>query len=241
MKNIIIIGANQGIGKGLAQVLSKQTNTNLIVTSRNYSNKLTRSDSLWKIQCDISSEESMQNFVTQVSAQFKNIDGIINCAGLLHTKHYFPEKTLSKINPMQMFENYQINAIGHLILLQKMERLIAASKKPIVTSISARIGSIKDNQLGGWYSYRMSKAALNMGYKTLEIEWRRKYPHIRLLLIHPGTTNTKLSKPFQKRLKIGMLQSVEQTSGFIIDQINKKLNGQLIPLFVDFKGIQIEW
>ena len=96
-------------------------------------------------------------------------------------------------------------------------------------------------QLGGWYSYRMSKAALNMGFKTLEIEWMRKHPHIKLLLIHPGTTDTQLSKPFQQRLKLGMLQTVEQTSEYLIKQIIKKLNGQLDSLFIDFNGIPIEW
>jgi NAD(P)-dependent dehydrogenase (short-subunit alcohol dehydrogenase family) len=140
-----------------------------------------------------------------------------------------------------MIENYQVNAMGHLLLLKKMEKLIATAENPIVTSISARIGSIKDNQLGGWYSYRMSKAALNMGFKTLEIVWRRKYPHIQLLLVHPGTTDTELSKPFQKRLAPGKLQTIEQTSQFIIEQINRKQQGQLDSLFIDFNGIEIEW
>jgi NAD(P)-dependent dehydrogenase (short-subunit alcohol dehydrogenase family) len=241
MKNIIIIGGNQGIGKGLSQILSSQPDTNIIVTSRSYSEKLFRSESLWKVQCDLSSDASVQNFYDQIQGQFQNIDWLINCAGVLHSNNYSPEKTLSKVNSLQLMENYQINAMGHLLLLKKMEKLIAASKNPIVTSISARIGSIKDNQLGGWYSYRMSKAALNMGFKTLEIEWFRKHPHIKLLLIHPGTTDTNLSKPFQQRLKPGMLQTVEQTSEYLIEQINKKLNGQLDSLFIDFNGIPIEW
>jgi NAD(P)-dependent dehydrogenase (short-subunit alcohol dehydrogenase family) len=241
MKNIVIVGANQGIGQGLLKILSSQTNVNIIVTSRKYSQKLIKSGGLWKIQCDLSSESSINNFHEQVQSQFQHIDWLINCAGILHTSEYLPEKILSKINAQQMSENYQINAMGHLLLLKKMEKIIAASENPIVTSVSARIGSIKDNQLGGWYSYRMSKAALNMGFKTLEIEWRRKHPHIKLLLIHPGTTDTKLSKPFQKRLASGMLQTIDQTSHYIIEQINRKQQGQLDSLFIDFNGIQIEW
>ena len=241
MKNIIIIGANQGIGQGLVNILSKQADTNLIVTSRKYGNKLLFSDNLWKIKCDICSEESIKNFQQQVKRQFQSIDVLINCAGILHAHDFNPEKTLSNINSTQLLSNYQTNAMGHLILLKNMEKLLSESNNPIAISISARIGSIKDNQLGGWYSYRMSKAALNMGFKTLEIEWKRKYPHIKLLLIHPGTTDTELSKPFQKSLKAGMLQTVEQTSECIINQVNNKLNGQLKPLFVDFKGLPIEW
>ena len=241
MKNIVIIGANQGIGRGMAQLLSAEIESNIIVTSRTYSDQLMEHDGLWKLKCDLNSESSRQNFFEQVQGQFKHIDWLINCAGVLHTDDYSPEKILSKINTQQMSENYQINAMGHMLLLKKMEKIIAASHNPIVTSISARIGSIKDNQLGGWYSYRMSKAALNMGFKTLEIEWRRKHPHIKLLLVHPGTTDTELSRPFQKRLTPGMLQTVEQTSNYIIEQINRKLKGQLDSLFVDFNGIEIEW
>lgn len=241
MNNILIIGANQGIGKGIANHYLNQPNANIILSSRSYSDQLIQSDGFWKINCNLRSEKSMQNFLEQFQTQFKQIDVLINCAGILHTEHYLPEKTLSKLNAAQLNENYQTNAMGHLLLLKKLEKLIAASERPIVSSISARIGSIKDNHLGGWYSYRMSKAALNMGFKTLEIEWNRKFPHIKLLLIHPGTTDTELSEPFQQRLKPGMLQSVEQTSEYIVEQINKKLNSQLESLFVDFKGLTIEW
>ena len=241
MKNIIIIGANQGIGQGLSEILSSQIDTNIILTSRSYSNKINVTGRFTKVKCDLSSDTSIRSFVEQVQGRFQNIDWLINCAGLLHSNNYLPEKTLSKINSIQLIESYQTNAMGHLLLLKEMEKLIAKSRDPLVTSVSARIGSIKDNHLGGWYSYRMSKAALNMGFKTLEIEWKRKYPHIKLLLIHPGTTDTELSKPFQKRLKTGTLQSVEQTSKLILDQINKKLNGQLNHLFVDFNGLKIEW
>jgi len=241
MKNFIIIGGNQGIGQGIAQLLSKQEDNNIIVTSRSYGEQLIVSERLWKIKCDINSESSVQNFHEQVQGKMQRIDGLINCAGVLHTGNYQPEKTIAALNSHQLLDNYQVNAMGHLLLLKKMEKIIAAADKPIVTSISARIGSIKDNQLGGWYSYRMSKAALNMGFKTLEIEWKRKYPHIKLLLIHPGTTDTKLSKPFQQRIKASQLHSVDKTSELIIHQINKKLNGQLTSLFVDFNGIPIEW
>jgi len=241
MKNIIIIGANQGIGKGICDIFSKKIDTSIIATSRCYTDELTGSDRLWKINCDITSEHSIDNFHSQITDKFSHIDGIINCAGLLHTIDYLPEKSISQISKKQLSENYQINAMGHLLLLKIMEKKLAKSNNPFAVSISARIGSIKDNHLGGWYSYRMSKAALNMGFKTLEIEWKRKYPHIKLMLIHPGTTDTNLSKPFQKRLKKGQLHSIEQTSENIINQIEKKMNGQLQPLFVDFEGLSIEW
>jgi NAD(P)-dependent dehydrogenase (short-subunit alcohol dehydrogenase family) len=241
MKNIVIIGGHQGIGLGLTNLISKQADVNVIVTSRSYESQLTQADNLWRIRCDISCQDSINNFHNEIQKQFDQIDWLINCAGILHSDDYLPEKTLTQINSKQFLENYQTNAIGHLLLLKKMEKLVSAAENPIVASISARIGSIKDNQLGGWYSYRMSKAALNMGFKTLEIEWQRKYPHIKLLLLHPGTTDTHLSKPFQQRLKAGMLQTVEQTSSMLLEQIHRKLNNELTYLFVDYKGLHIEW
>ncbi|MFK8012133.1 MAG: SDR family NAD(P)-dependent oxidoreductase [Marinicellaceae bacterium] len=241
MKNIIIIGANQGIGKGLLDIYSQNPDTNVIATSRHFTNQLVNTQRLWKVQCDLNAEKSIQNFHSQISNQFKSIDGIINCAGLLHTHDFMPEKSISQLNAQQLLENYQTNAMGHLLLLKTMEKNLAAAENPFAISVSARIGSIKDNHLGGWYSYRMSKAALNMGIKTLSIEWKRKYPKIKLLLIHPGTTDTYLSQPFQKRLKAGQLHSIEQTAQYINKQINNKLQGQLEHLFVDFKGLPIEW
>lgn len=241
MKNIIIIGANQGIGKGLLEIFSNHKDTNVIATSRRFENQLVQADRVWQINCDLASEASIQNFYSEVNTEFKHIDGLINCAGLLHSNDYMPEKTVSQLNANQLNETYQTNAVGHLLLLKTMEKKLAAAENPFAVSISARIGSIKDNKLGGWYSYRMSKAALNMGIKTLSIEWKRKYPHIKLLLIHPGTTDTNLSKPFQKRLKPGQLHSIKQTSEYLVKQIDKKLNDQLEHLFIDFNGLPIEW
>lgn len=239
--NILIIGGNQGIGLGLSKLLLKKGQAKVITTSRNFPENITNDGQLYQVNCDISSEASIDQLVRQLQLKFKHLDWVINCAGVLHTDQYSPEKSLSQVNPKQMSESFQTNVIGHLLLLQKIERLIAAADKPIVTSVSARIGSIGDNQLGGWYAYRMSKAALNMAFKTLEIEWRRKYPQIKLLLIHPGTTDTDLSKPFQKRLGKTQLQTVEFTAECIVKRIEEKISGKLKPLYVDFNGLEIAW
>ncbi|MCO4821612.1 MAG: SDR family NAD(P)-dependent oxidoreductase [Flavobacteriaceae bacterium] len=240
MKNILIIGAQQGIGQGLYQKL-KNTTDNFILTSRKYSPYLINQGNTWKIKCDLSKIQSIDNFSKEIYKKFSHIDYLINCAGVLHTTSYLPEKSVSRLNTIQMIESFHTNAIGHLLLLKNLEKIISRSDNSIAVSISARIGSIKDNHLGGWYSYRMSKAALNMGIKTLQIEWKRKYPQVKLLLIHPGTTDTNLSKPFQKSMKEGMLQTVEHTSNCLIRQIDDTFNEKQNNLFIDYNGDPIQW
>ena len=241
MKNTLIVGGNKGIGLALCDLLLKAKDHNVICTSRNYTDKFTQVGRLTKIQCDITSQESILKLSSHLSINFKQIDTVIICSGILHTENYLPEKLLSQVNEFQLKESYAVNAVGHLLLIKNIEKLISAAPEPIVCSLSARIGSISDNHLGGWYAYRMSKAALNMAYKTLEVEWNRKIPQAKLLLIHPGTTDSNLSKPFQKRMNKNNLQSADETAYFINTQINKKLSGEIKSLFIDYSGDIIEW
>jgi len=241
VNNILIIGGNKGIGLAICQKLLVSNNNRIFCTSRNYPDELNTLDKLNKIQCDITSVGSIKNLKQQLSKYVTHIDRVINCAGVLHTNTYMPEKSLSQVNQEHLVDNFFVNAMGHILLLQHIENFLVAANNPIACSLSARIASISDNYLGGWYAYRMSKAALNMGYKTLEIEWKRKHPHIKILLIHPGTTDTDLSKPFQKRMNLKTLQSSSQTAAMIDTQINNKLNGELESFFIDFNGNNIEW
>lgn len=148
MKNIVIIGANQGIGLGLLKQLSQQAENLIIATSRTYSGALIQQHGIYTIKCDITCPDSVDNFCTKIRAQLGHIDVLINCAGILHSQDYQPEKSLAQLNSKQLLENYATNAIGHVLLLQKLEKLIAASSAAIVCSLSARIGSITDNHLG---------------------------------------------------------------------------------------------
>ncbi len=241
MKNIVIIGADKGIGLALCELILTNTQHHVIATSRDYSKEWQKSGRFSKLACDITNESSIKQCAQTLSENINCIDWLINCAGILHNEQYSPEKSITQLNAHQMLDNFSTNAMGHLLINKCLEKLIAASTQPVVCSISARIGSIGDNHLGGWYAYRMSKAALNMGYKTLSIEWKRRLPHIKLLLIHPGTTDTNLSKPFQKRMKKGMLQTSEFTAQAIYKQLKLTANGDQKSLYVDFNGLEIEW
>jgi NAD(P)-dependent dehydrogenase (short-subunit alcohol dehydrogenase family) len=121
---------------------------------------------------------------------------IINTIGVLHTETWSPEKKLADLSFGQLESLFKINAFGPAVTLAKFSTLLA-KENAIMAVISAKVGSIEDNRLGGWYSYRSSKAALNMLLKTTSIELRRTQPNTKLIALHPGTVNSQLSKPFK--------------------------------------------
>jgi NAD(P)-dependent dehydrogenase (short-subunit alcohol dehydrogenase family) len=121
---------------------------------------------------------------------------IINTIGVLHTEASSPEKKLADVSYGQLESLFRINAFGPAVTLAKFSSLLA-KENAVMAVISAKVGSIEDNRLGGWYSYRASKAALNMLVKTTAIELRRTQPNSKLIALHPGTVNSRLSKPFK--------------------------------------------
>ena len=121
---------------------------------------------------------------------------IINAIGVLHTNTWSPEKKVGDVCFGQLEAIFKINAFGPAVTLSKFSSLLAKDNA-IMAVISAKVGSIEDNRLGGWYSYRASKAALNMLLKTAAIELRRTQPNTKVIALHPGTVNSRLSKPFK--------------------------------------------
>ncbi|MCX7553735.1 SDR family NAD(P)-dependent oxidoreductase [Marinicella sp. S1101] len=240
--NVLLIGAERGIGAAMAAALSKNNEYIIIKTSRSYGELTQDQNTHWQLRCDIADADSINQMANALMQQFEKLDWIINCAGVLHNNDFMPEKSLKAVNSKQLIDSYQTNAIGHLLLIQALEKLLTTKAPAVVASISARIGSIEDNKLGGWYAYRMSKAALNMGIKTLAIEWSRKNPQVKFMLLHPGTTDTDLSAPFQRNLPSGQLQTAKETALMLLEQIDQHKNhDEKHPIFIDYKGKKIAW
>ncbi len=240
--NILIVGANRGIGEALANQLEAEKQHTLIKTSRSYGPLQQTDPLIWTVHCDVTDDAAIEAMKQQLQSQFTSLDWVINCAGILHTDQYMPEKALQQINHQQMSQNYMTNAVGHLLVINALKKLLTHGNPALICSVSARIGSIEDNHLGGWYAYRMSKAALNMGVKTTAIEWSRQHPQVKFLLLHPGTTDTALSAPFQSRLAAGQLQSSESTAELLIEQMKLNQNHpSKYPLFIDYNGETIAW
>lgn len=123
---------------------------------------------------------------------------LIDATGYLHSETHRPEKSWQQLDPAHMAHHFAINAIGPALLMKHFLPLLAREGKSVFATLSAKVGSIGDNQLGGWYSYRASKAALNQLVRTAAIELRRKHPDALCVALHPGMVSTALSAPFAK-------------------------------------------
>jgi NAD(P)-dependent dehydrogenase (short-subunit alcohol dehydrogenase family) len=130
---------------------------------------------------------------------------VIVATGLLHAADYQPEKTFRSLDPELLARSFRVNAIGPAMIAKHMLPLLPKRGKSIFAVISARVGSIEDNRLGGWYGYRASKAALNQLTRTLAVELRRQKPEAICVALHPGTVDTALSQPFQGGVEGGKL------------------------------------
>ncbi len=151
---------------------------------------------------------------------------IFCCIGLLHHETRRPEKTLKSLDAQFMLENLQANTVEPALWLQRLMPFVSKQPGLKMLWLSAKVGSITDNQLGGWYSYRASKAALNMLVKTAAIELRRLQPALILVTVHPGTTDTALSQPFQQNLAKGQLQTTEATALRLADVATNLVTAQ---------------
>lgn len=132
--------------------------------------------------------------------------------GMLHDEGINPEKSLSALDPAAMARLYQVNTIGPAMAAKHFLPLLAKGRKSAFAALSARVGSIGDNRLGGWHSYRASKAGLNMLIRTMSVELRRRNPDALIVGLHPGTVATELSAPFQKGVKEGKLFTPERSA-----------------------------
>jgi NAD(P)-dependent dehydrogenase (short-subunit alcohol dehydrogenase family) len=147
-----------------------------------------------------------------------------------------PEKKLDDLDPNYMMELMKINSIGPALTIRHFSKLLDA-KNSIMATLSAKVGSIEDNRLGGWYSYRSSKAALNMLIKTAAIELARTQPNTALIALHPGTVNSKLSKPFRGE-QIGRTPDIAVKDMFhVIENIAKEDSGS----FLSYNGEKLPW
>ena len=167
-------------------------------------------------------------------------DLILIATGLLQGEGISPEKNLRALSHESLAKSYEVNVIGPAMSAKYLAPLLRRDKKAVFAALSARVGSISDNRLGGWYAYRASKAALNMILKTLALETQRRFKNQLIIGLHPGTVDTALSKPFQGNVPEGKLFtpafSAEQLLG-VIDKLSEKDSGFLF----DWAGEKIEF
>ena len=151
---------------------------------------------------NIISEKYLKDLSHKFIEQNIKIKIFINAIGFLHNNYYSPEKKLQDINQEYMKKCFEINTIPTALMIKYFCPIMTKDEKSIFASISAKVGSISDNYLGGWYSYRASKAALNQIIKTSSIEQKRLNKNLIMVSVHPGTVNTRLSSPYIGKRKV---------------------------------------
>ncbi len=237
----LIMGAGQGIGLEFVRQFLAADRTNLVyATYRRPDCELLKINSprLFCLQVDVTIEEQIIQAVQAL--QTTTLLYVINCVGWLHDGELQPEKSLRQINTEQMLRYFQVNSISALLWAKHLQPLLKKSHQSVFASISAKVGSIGDNELGGWYGYRASKAALNMLMRNVSIEYRRTCPAAIVVVLHPGTTDTNLSQPFQRNVPPEKLFSVTRTVSqllTIIDQLSTEDSGE----FFNWDGQKLPW
>ncbi len=246
--NLLIVGASQGIGLGFVSKLLPQSKINrvyaiyrqpdsastLLQLNQRYAQKLTC------LRADVTREEEIISAVAIIKQQVDKLHLAINCVGILHQGELQPEKSLRQIETQRLLRYFEINSIPSVLLAKHLLPLLRHQDSSIFATISAKIGSIGDNRLGGWYGYRASKAALNMLMKTVAIEYGRVSPKTIVVTLHPGTTDTRLSRPFQKNVPPEKLFSVERCVNQllkVIDNLTINDTGQ----FFSWDGTRLPW
>jgi NAD(P)-dependent dehydrogenase (short-subunit alcohol dehydrogenase family) len=232
----LVIGASGGVGQGLLAAWSDTPGTG---TYHNHppASPEQKGSADWQ-PCDVLQPDWAYTLLDAVGPQLP--ETIVLCTGLLHDGDRQPEKSITRFDRDWFTRSIATNTQPFGELAAAVTTRARRDQAVKLAVISAKVGSISDNNLGGWYSYRASKAALNMLVRTTAIEWRHRLPNSTLLALHPGTTDSGLSAPFQKRLPEGQLHSPEytgQTLANLIDQATPADSGS----FLSWDGSLLPW
>lgn len=196
---VAVIGASGGVGHAFVELLADDDNVGDVYafsrTPVDWSEKNVHGHRL-----DLTDEASIEA-AADVATADSPLDLVIVASGILHRDQEIrPEKSMREIDPQSLADVLAINTIGPALVAKHFLPKLRRGHKTVFAALSARVGSINDNRLGGWASYRMSKAALNMLLKTASIEQARNWPESVVVALHPGTVNTALSQPFTRRV-----------------------------------------
>ncbi|MGE6451256.1 SDR family oxidoreductase [Shewanella baltica] len=233
---VLIVGGSGGIGRAMVkQIQESYPNATVHATYRHHLPNDMQNNIQWHA-LDVTNEAEIK----QLSEQLTELDWLINCVGILHTQDKGPEKSLQSLDLAFFQHNLTLNTLPSVMLAKHFCHALKQSDSARFAVISAKVGSITDNRLGGWYSYRASKAALNMFLKTLSIEWQRTMKHCVVLSLHPGTTDTPLSQPFQQSVPKGKLFTPEYVANCLLPIIANATPAQT-GCFFAYDGTELPW
>ncbi len=242
-KKAVVIGAGHGIGLSLTKELLRREPDIKIYSSYRNSEKAKElvklQDKITIVHVDPCKESDIEKLAHLVNSDPTNLGLVINCVAWLHTEDMKPEKNLRQINMTQMLESFRVNSIVSGLIARYFLPSFRHGEECSLVSISAKVGSITDNKIGGWYGYRASKAAMNMILRTAAIEYARYSCRCNILAIHPGTTVTQLSEPYIKNTKY-KLHTPDETAKNILSVIDQQSYSPEAR-FLSWDNTTIEW
>ncbi|MFJ4434139.1 SDR family NAD(P)-dependent oxidoreductase [Pseudomonas sp. NPDC089395] len=245
--NALVCGASRGIGLALCKALlarddvgrlwaisrSAKSDGELAILAQEQGERLVLMD------CDARDERALAAMAAELGRTCDHLHLVVSTLGILHQEGAKAEKSLAQLDLASLQASFATNAYAPILLLKHLLPLLRKAPATFA-ALSARVGSIGDNHLGGWYSYRASKAALNQLLHTASIELRRLNPSATVLALHPGTTDTALSRPFQGNVQAGKLFEPAFAAQRILEQVER-----LGPFdsggFWAWDGRPIEW
>ena len=207
--NVAVVGASGGIGSAMLQLLAGDEGVARVFALSRGDAAFAQHPKIVPNSIDITDEKTIAAAANACGRQGP-LDLVVVATGILHEGEGLrPEKRMRDLDAEVMRQVFTVNAVGPAIVGKHFLPLLRSGHKTVFAALSARVGSIGDNRLGGWASYRASKAALNMFLKTLSIEHARARPDSVIAALHPGTVDTRLSQPFQGGVPAGKLFSPE--------------------------------
>ena len=236
MINVAVIGSSGAIGKAFLDAYIQDKNiSNIYSISR--TEVKSEDERVTHLNVDVTDEASIKAAASKIGDA--RLDRLIVATGILHTEMFGPEKSIKDIKIENFVKIFSVNTFGPALIGKYFLPLMKKDKKSIIAFLSARVGSISENKLGGWYAYRASKSALNQIIKNFSIEAKRTNPGGIIIGLQPGTVKSKLSEPFQKNVKKGKLFLPEDSVHSLIKVIERVIHNDSGKIF-DWEGKEIQ-
>lgn len=245
MTQILIAGVSGAIGAALArQLLDREPETTVIGLCRDPGTVRDRIPDrrlqLVRWNAESGNHGELSNSLAEVLGRNGELDTLIYAAGLLHDDQVFPEKRIEDFDAAVMARSFAVNCTGFGSLVRSAVPYLRHRRFKRIAAVSAKVGSIGDNRFGGWYAYRCSKAALNMLVRNLSVELPRRCRPVSCVAVHPGTTESPLSAPFQQSLAQLQVHTPRETARnllAVIDGMDEQTNGR----FYNWDGNELPW